>query len=159
MNKLIAYFLFMVSVACASESIDQIIAETGSFVYLDGSSYFAFGKSGQFESGPKGMSGRTIKGTWSKDRNDMFVIKGQWSWMNGWSQTNDFRTMVIYISYHNESYLAPSNSLFYTSIQTNRPIRLYTVYATIDSLTKDTNEQPQQSGPAYPPQSVGSADP
>ena len=160
MKILIAYFIFMVSVASANDAVDQIISEAGIFAYSDGSSYFAFRKDGQFESGPMGESGRTINGTWTKDRDDRFVVKGKWGWMNGVSPTNDFRTMRLSISsYSPEPYSTPSNALFGSALITNRPAQFYKVYAVIDSLIKGTDKQPQQSGPAYPPQGVGSADP
>src|SRR5690242_4812813 len=75
----------------------QIIEKEGRFVFIDGSSYYLFKKDGTFSSGPLGMSGRVITGTWKKQDN-LFVIQGQWSWVNGLSQENDYRKMVLYVS-------------------------------------------------------------
>lgn len=141
MKVLIFSLLLIVSTSFAADTVDQIIDDQGLFVYADGSSFFAFQKGGRFESGPMGMSGRTIEGTWTNGQDGRFVVKGRWGWINGASVTNDFRTMSIWISYPHEPY--NDNNLFSMTI-TNRPFSVYKAYALIDSLVKDKDTKPQQ---------------
>src|SRR5689334_2900227 len=75
----------------------KIIQEEGEFVFEDGSSYYLFKKDGTFKSGPLGLSGREIEGTW-KQRDALFVIEGRWGWMNGASLDNDYKRLTLYIS-------------------------------------------------------------
>jgi len=79
----------------------EAIREKGSITLSDGSSFYTFRKDGSFDSGPLGISGRTITGKWhvSKDSPDRsFVVDGKWSWVNGMSRPDDFRqiTFAIY---------------------------------------------------------------
>lgn len=69
----------------------------GQLVLSDGSSVFIFNKDKTFESGPHGLSGRTIKGTWQLDKSGGYLVKGTWGWINGLSPKNDERTMLIHI--------------------------------------------------------------
>jgi hypothetical protein len=75
----------------------KIIQEEGQFVFVDGSSYYLFKKDGMFKSGPLGMSGREIEGTW-KQKDSLFIIEGHWGWMNGASSENDYRRLTLYVS-------------------------------------------------------------
>ena len=153
MKRLIACFLMMVSTVIAKETVDQIIADAGLFVYSDGSSFFAFHKGGRFESGPMGISGRTIEGTWTMDQDGRYVVKGKWGWINGISVTNDFRTMSIHLSYpHDPSF---DDRLFSSSF-TNRPVKIHKAYALIDSLEKDKDTKPQPTNPSYSSPAAGS---
>ena len=75
----------------------KIIEQEGRFVFTDGSSYYLLKKDGTFKSGPLGLSGREITGTWRlKDR--LFVIEGLWGWMNGGSPLDDYRRLTLYVS-------------------------------------------------------------
>ena len=77
----------------------QIIEKEGRLAFTDGSSYYDFEKDGTFHSGPLGLSGRTIEGTWklatTNDFAGTLVIQGMWSWMNGISAINDKREMMM----------------------------------------------------------------
>ena len=84
------------SVADYSEPI-KIIQQEGRFVFTDGSSYYLLKKEGTFKSGPLGLSGREITGTW-KLKDNLFVIEGQWGWMNGASPQDDYRRLTLYVS-------------------------------------------------------------
>lgn len=75
----------------------KIIQEEGRFIFTDGSSYYLFEKDGAFKSGPLGMSGREIEGTW-KFKERFFIIQGRWGWINGESPENDYRRLTLYIS-------------------------------------------------------------
>ena len=82
-----------------SPSAYQIIQKEGRLVFTDGSSYYDFEKDGTFRSGPWEMSGRTIDGQWkrqnSTDDFSPLIVQGTWSWMNGLSQVNDKRQMIM----------------------------------------------------------------
>lgn len=69
----------------------------GQLALSDGSSVFIFNKDKSFESGPLGLSGRTIKGTWQLDKSGGYLVNGTWGWINGLSPKNDKRTMLIHI--------------------------------------------------------------
>ena len=75
----------------------EIIRQEGQFVFTDGSSYYLFRKDHVFKSGPVGMSGREITGTW-KLQDSFFVIDGHWGWLNGGSRKDDFRQMILYVA-------------------------------------------------------------
>ena len=68
----------------------------------DGHSSYTFYPSGDFDSGPLGMSGRTLKGTWKFIEHDagtatkVEVIAMQ-GWMNGLSGNDDWRRIVFCI--------------------------------------------------------------
>ena len=144
--KLVLFcLLLIVSTAFAADTVDQIIAEKGLFVFSDGSSFYAFKQGGSFESGPTGMCGRTIEGTWTKDRNGRYVVNGKWGWMNGISATNDFRIMSIYLSNAHD----PSPEEGLSSMTITKPVHIYKVYAIIESLEKA--KEPRQSIPAQQP--------
>ncbi len=77
----------------------QIIQKEGRLAFTDGSSFYDFEKNGTFHSGPLGLSGRTIEGTWklatANDFTGSFVIQGTWGWVNGASAISDRRTMTM----------------------------------------------------------------
>ena len=82
-----------------SPSAYQIIQKEGRLVFTDGSSYYDFERNGLFYSGPLGLSGRTIEGTWklatANDFAGPLVIQGTWGWVNGFSAINDTREMMM----------------------------------------------------------------
>ena len=75
----------------------KIIQQEARFVFTDGSSYYLFKKDGTFKSGPLGLSGREIEGTW-KLKDTLFVIEGHWGWINGGSSRDDYRRLTLYVS-------------------------------------------------------------
>src|SRR3954468_19350334 len=79
----------------------QIIEEEGQFVFSDSASYYILEKGGAFRSGPLGLSGRMIAGSWKSQTPNVapgvFVVEGRWSWMNGMSPRNDYRRMTLVI--------------------------------------------------------------
>lgn len=153
MRTIVACILLIVSAAIAADTVDQIIADTGLLVYSDGSSFFAFKRGGRFESGPMGMSGRTIDGAWTRDQDGRYVVKGRWGWINGLSVTNDYRTMTLWLSHpHDPS----TNGMLFSMTVTNRPVTIYKVYALVDSLTKDEDTKPQQEARPHGSPAAGS---
>lgn len=58
--------------AAETTNPDDIIQKEGELLIADGSSYYRFSKNGVFDSGPLGVSGRTIRGEW-KQSGDYFL--------------------------------------------------------------------------------------
>jgi len=109
------------------------IRENESITISDGSSFYTFRKDGSFDSGPGGISGRRITGTWtiSQDRpNPSFVVDGQWSWINGLSNPDDFRRIVFDIRPGVFRKTSDEASHFSLSSQ------IFQCYFLIDELTK-----------------------
>lgn len=111
-----------------------IIQKRGNFVFTDGSSFYFFDKNKNFESGPLGLSGRTISGKWKLKNENTFVIEGRWSWMNGVSAVDDFRTMTISISSPCIYSELKKGQMISLSLQ-KRP-DIHSCYFTIDELIK-----------------------
>ncbi len=89
---------FLLQAAPDSISAEKAIQAKGSITISDGSSFYTFREDGSFQSGPRGLSGRVITGKW-KIRNDrpmsIFIVDGEWSWMNGSSLNDDFGRIVF----------------------------------------------------------------
>ena len=77
----------------------KAIEQFGAITIGDGSSFFTFSKDGSFNSGPLGMSGRTMKGYWFKDEDGMFVVTAKFGWINGLSLDEQYRRIVFRISH------------------------------------------------------------
>ena len=76
------------------EALDKF----GAFTITDGSSYFTFSRDGKFKSGPMGLSGRELSGTWTvADKTEMTVV-ARVGWMNGLQPQDDYRRIVLRIS-------------------------------------------------------------
>ena len=104
MNRTILALLFSASsfVATAADTLIaplQAIEQFGSVAIADGSSYFEFSKDGSFHSGPLGMSGRTMKGYWTKDADGHLVATVRLGWINGFPPENEYRRIVFFISH------------------------------------------------------------
>jgi len=56
-----------------------------------------FNKDGTFTSEPLSISGREIIGKWELRDERVFVIRGQWTWINGLSPRDDYRQMEIWV--------------------------------------------------------------
>jgi hypothetical protein len=91
---LCAFLTFLSLVEAKDLEAMTIIQKEGQLVFTDGSSYYLFQKDGIFNSGPVSASGRTIQGKWTSN-GTRFVIEGQWGWLNGLSQVNDFRRLAL----------------------------------------------------------------
>lgn len=93
--------LFLPALLQAAEetiSPEKAIHSKGSITISDGSSFYTFREDGSFQSGPCGISGRLITGKWkiSNDRPDsLFIVDGEWSWMNGASLQDDLGRIVF----------------------------------------------------------------
>jgi hypothetical protein len=111
----------------------DIIKKEGRLVIVDGSSYYALDHDGKFHSGPLGMSGRTIEGTWKHD-GSLFVVQGQWSWINGVSAKDDRRTMRFAISGLLAVSTAKSPQLL--PPYKGRPSKVHDCYFIIDELVR-----------------------
>ena len=75
---------------------ERVIREEGALVITDGASYYRFRSDSSFDSGPIGLSGRTITGRWRGDEGE-FTVEGRWGWINGVSPIDDFRRMTMRI--------------------------------------------------------------
>ena len=109
----------------------KIIQEEGEFVFVDGSSYYLFEQDGTFKSGPLGLSGREIEGTW-KQKDALFVIEGHWGWINGASLDNDYRRLTLYVSRPESVETAQQPSV----TDGRRKMKVYKVYFEIEGLQK-----------------------
>jgi len=110
--------------ADVSHPIEQQLRATGSWSFSDGSSVYAFADDGGFTLRPVGMSGRTIKGTWTTADWARFGIDGQWSWVNGVSPVHDFRHLELYLSVHGTEPNAPVYAV--TEALTAQKVRAFT---------------------------------
>jgi hypothetical protein len=111
----------------------EIIRQEGQFVFTDGSSYYLFKKDHTFKSGPVEMSGREITGTWELE-DSFFVINGKWGWLNGGSQKDDYRKMVLYVAKPQSIEKVDKSSPGY-GIQ---GMKIYKCYFEIEELEKIT---------------------
>lgn len=109
----------------------QIIKDEGRFIFTDDHSYYLFKKDGTFRFAPLGLSGRVITGTW-KSQGNLFVIQGQWGWVNGLSIQDDFRKMVLYISNPNSSETVERLSFDFGSLN----VKIYKCYFLVEELQK-----------------------
>jgi len=113
-------------------TVESIIASEGVFAFSDGSSVFRFEKGGTFVLEPVGISGRTIAGTWKQTDSGRLTVVGQWSWVNGVSRTDDYRRMVIHISYHGEPAVKASGV---------RSVKVYPCYVVMEELVAVTKAE------------------
>jgi hypothetical protein len=134
--KIVGFLLFFLLVFSFVRAADfpeplEIIQKEGKFVFTDGSSYYLFKKDYTFESGPLGMSGREISGTW-KAEDGFFVVNGKWGWLNGGSQSDDYRKMVLYVA-RPDSVEKEDKSTFASGIL---GMKVYKCYFEIEELRK-----------------------
>ncbi len=130
----IVLFLFFASFTAIAKDFpepSQIIQDEERFIFTDGNSYYLFKKDGTFKSEPLGISGRVITGTW-KLQDHLFVIQGQWSWVNGLSQKDDFRKMILYISNPVSSETVERLSFGFGSLN----VKIYKCYFLVEELQK-----------------------
>lgn len=95
----------------------------------DGSSIYIFFPDKTFRLEPIGMSGRTIKGTWTSDSHRIHIV-GQWSWINGLSTNDDFREMDIHIG------SLQDNTRDQTSMFSMSKHKIYECYFLIERVEK-----------------------
>jgi hypothetical protein len=112
-------------------TVSDIVQKEGRFVFSDGSSYYLFRKDGTFKSGPLGLSGRTIDGTW-KFGDPLLNIEGNWGWINGISALNDTRKMRLFVHPTKTFKTAP----FVRWISEKGAIKIYDCYFGIEELVK-----------------------
>jgi len=136
MIKLIRLFLIFIPLFIASVTIAEnlltpldVINQENQLVLSDGSSIYILKKGGSFESGPHGVSGRTIKGIWKEHKSGGYLVEGKWSWINGLSPPNDFRRMVLHINFISDE------AQEILSLQYGK-IRLRKAYFIIDSIQR-----------------------
>ena len=160
MIKHIAILFLLASTALAADSnvTDPmtVLNSEGLLVLSDGSSLYRFNKDGTLYSHPLGLSGRAFSGTWTAidSQPTIFTAIANFYWQNGASEIDDYReiTFAIY-----SGKLRPSNP---QSIGETAYAKIFDCYFIIQELKKVPKPiNAQQSGPAYPPQGVGSADP
>lgn len=141
--KLSVLLVLLVAVPAAHAAperreVAQIIKQEGRFVFSDGSSYYQFRKDGTFDSGPRGISGRTIGGGWSIDNNGSFVVVGKWGWVNGISWENDWRRLTLHISAPDSSKRVSISWIYDTS----NPVKVYHCYFLVEELVKIPKPMP-----------------
>ena len=110
----------------------QILKKEGQFVFTDGSSYYQLKKDGTFDSGPLDMSGRTIHGHWTSRDEMVFIVRGQWSWVNGVSPIDDYRKMTIAI--YTPTGIEPKKEAQHFSFAPDA--KVYKCYFVIEELVK-----------------------
>lgn len=106
----------------------QAIEEFGGISISDGSSYFSFSKDGSFQSGPLGLSGRTMRGRWTKDADGRLVATVKLGWINGYFSDDQYRRVVFFIS-HLTKRTVPLKPDFGTSAE------VFDSYLFIDGMT------------------------
>ena len=77
----------------------ELIKAEGELTLTDNASFFVFKADGTFLSFPNGMSGRTMKGTWTSPPGEplRFEVLALQSWMNGASAPDDWRKLSFAI--------------------------------------------------------------
>lgn len=77
----------------------ELIKAEGELTLTDNASFFVFKSDGTFLSFPNGMSGRTMKGTWTSPPGEplRFEVLAVQSWMNGASAPDDHRKLSFAI--------------------------------------------------------------
>lgn len=131
MLKTLFILLFSVLVATAGDTLIpplKAIEEFGGIAVSDGSSYYTFSKDGSFESGPLGMSGRTMSGRWVKDADGRLIATASLGWVNGISSGDQYRRIVFFIS-HVSKRTEPAKPRFGTTAE------LFDSYFFIDEMT------------------------
>ena len=129
---LLAFFSIVVALGAAEPtySPQEAISKFGSFSITDGSSYFTFSNDGKFKSGPMGMSGRELSGTWTiADKTELTVI-AQVGWMNGWQPQGEYRRIVFRVSNLRKRPAAQS------MISMGAPTELFDSYCLIEEFVK-----------------------
>jgi hypothetical protein len=109
---------------------DQVIRDDGSLLLTDGSSFYRFNRDSSFDSGPLGLSGRTITGRWRLDGSSGFIIEGKWSWINGLALTDDFRRMTLRIG----NVESPTNTDTLVLSGRRGPARVHRGYWFVESI-------------------------
>jgi hypothetical protein len=101
------YFAWIAVIAAMVATVDaaeptywpqEAFDKFGGFTITDGSSYFTFSKDGKFKSGPVGLSGRELRGTWVLADRTELTVSAQVGWMNGLQPQDEFRRIVFRIS-------------------------------------------------------------
>jgi hypothetical protein len=75
----------------------QAIDRFGQVSISDGTSYFTFAKDGSFDSGPLGLSGRTLRGRWTTGVDGRIVVTARLGLKNGISSGDQYRRIVFFI--------------------------------------------------------------
>lgn len=127
--------LLIAASAVAAQELPQvsdIIQNEGQFAFTDSASYYLFRSDGRFESGPLGLSGRTIAGHWKLRRDRAFEIEGKWGWVNGLSPRDDFRRMTLSLSGPSD----PTEPKDLSPVSPPEFFKVYKCYFVIDELVK-----------------------
>ena len=75
----------------------DIIVQEGQLRLIHDGSIYTFKKDGAFKGEPAGMSGESIKGTWTEKSDGVYDIDGKWEGINREFLDNDFRVMTLTI--------------------------------------------------------------
>ena len=132
--KMILLALFWVVTALGAAeptySPQEAMNKFGSFSITDGSSYFTFYNDGKFMSGPMGMSGRELNGTWTiADKTELTVV-AQVGWMNGLQPQEEYRRIVFRVSNLRKRETAQS------TVSMGAPTELFDSYCLIEEFVK-----------------------
>ena len=119
-----------------TERATDVLKKEGQFVFIDGSSYYRFNKDGTFDSGPFGVSGRTIRGKWKSEGDYTFVIEGDWAWQNGPSPKVDRRRLTLSVFPPLSEQQVDAEQLDFIPKKSKTAIKVHRCYAVIDELTK-----------------------
>jgi hypothetical protein len=110
----------------------QIIQEEDQFIFTDNASFYLLKKDGSFQSGPLGLSGRTITGRWEFQLPSRFVVEGRWGWVNGLSPRDDYRRMALIIS----AAQGFEEKRDVSAVEPLGLVRIYKCYFAVDELIK-----------------------
>lgn len=112
-----------------AQPLDVFGNATEEICLSDGSSVFIFHPNGDFELAPLGESGRAVRGKWKLSAG-MVEVTGLWSWANGISADDDFRTMII-----NVGSIDPKSIKFIAKTM-GRDFKVRDAYFVIESVEK-----------------------
>src|SRR5437868_1161776 len=78
-------------------SPQEALDKFGRFTITNASSYFTFLKNGTFDSGPLGMSGEQLRGTWTVTNETNFTVTAKQGWVNGLNLPDEYRQVIFHI--------------------------------------------------------------
>lgn len=117
-------------------TVASSLRASGRFAWTDGTTVFALNADHSFESGPVGMSGRTMQGCWRRvdERHERFYeVVGEMGWINGMSAPGDFRRMQFVLGPPHDRYEGP--------LLTGRPVyRSHFLMEEISAITRPQHD-------------------
>lgn len=100
MKTILLSFFSTLAVLFAAEptySPQEALDKFGSFTITNASSYFTFSRNGSFDSGPLGLSGEQLRGTWTFTNKTNFMVTAKRGWANGINLPDEYRQVIFRI--------------------------------------------------------------